>query len=157
MRARTASGSGDASGALLPPRRASRHALWRPRPRCSLLLAQRTQHIHLLLFNSLRLIEEVCMLDQFSGGRLELGVGCGIAPARRDPRNISKTLAILVSGLTSMTAGIRGPGILPADPGGTPEILNGMRRRQSSASCAGWPSPRAMIWRGRSLATAHKD
>lgn len=44
--------------------------------------AQHTQRIRLgplvyllPLYNPLRLIEEVCMLDHLSGGRLELGVG----------------------------------------------------------------------------------
>jgi alkanesulfonate monooxygenase SsuD/methylene tetrahydromethanopterin reductase-like flavin-dependent oxidoreductase (luciferase family) len=32
------------------------------------------------LYNPLRLIEEICMLDQMSGGRLEVGVGKGISP-----------------------------------------------------------------------------
>ncbi|MDA0239910.1 MAG: LLM class flavin-dependent oxidoreductase [Proteobacteria bacterium] len=37
--------------------------------------------VHLLpLYHPLRLIEEVCMLDQMSGGRLDLGVGRGISP-----------------------------------------------------------------------------
>src|SRR5215471_20284609 len=49
--------------------------------------AQRTRSIHLgplvyllPLYNPLRLIEEVAMLDQLSGGRLELGVGRGVVP-----------------------------------------------------------------------------
>src|ERR1700686_5805003 len=49
--------------------------------------AQRTRRIRLgplvyllPLYNPLRLIEEVCMLDQLSGGRLELGVGRGVSP-----------------------------------------------------------------------------
>src|SRR5579864_4038821 len=32
------------------------------------------------LYNPLRLIEEICMLDQISNGRFELGVGRGISP-----------------------------------------------------------------------------
>jgi alkanesulfonate monooxygenase SsuD/methylene tetrahydromethanopterin reductase-like flavin-dependent oxidoreductase (luciferase family) len=50
-------------------------------------LAQRTTHlrfgpmVYLLPFHHpLRLIEEVCMLDQMSGGRFELGVGRGVSP-----------------------------------------------------------------------------
>jgi alkanesulfonate monooxygenase SsuD/methylene tetrahydromethanopterin reductase-like flavin-dependent oxidoreductase (luciferase family) len=49
--------------------------------------AQRTQHIHLgplvyllPLYHPLRLIEEVCMLDHLSNGRLELGVAHGVSP-----------------------------------------------------------------------------
>jgi alkanesulfonate monooxygenase SsuD/methylene tetrahydromethanopterin reductase-like flavin-dependent oxidoreductase (luciferase family) len=37
--------------------------------------------VYLLPFyHPLRLIEEVCMLDQMSGGRLELGIGRGVSP-----------------------------------------------------------------------------
>lgn len=50
-------------------------------------VAQRTRHLRfgplvytLALHHPLRLIEEVCMLDQMSGGRLELGIGRGISP-----------------------------------------------------------------------------
>ena len=49
--------------------------------------AQRTRKIHLgplvyllPLYNPLRLAEEICMLDQLSGGRIELGVGRGVSP-----------------------------------------------------------------------------
>jgi alkanesulfonate monooxygenase SsuD/methylene tetrahydromethanopterin reductase-like flavin-dependent oxidoreductase (luciferase family) len=61
------------------------------------------------LYNPLRLIEEVCMLDHLSGGRLELGVGRGVSPYElrhfgvdaSDTRAIfDETLAILVAGLT---------------------------------------------------------
>jgi alkanesulfonate monooxygenase SsuD/methylene tetrahydromethanopterin reductase-like flavin-dependent oxidoreductase (luciferase family) len=48
-------------------------------------LTQRTKHIRLAplvyllpFYHPLRLIEEVCMLDQLSGGRLELGTGRGV-------------------------------------------------------------------------------
>jgi len=50
-------------------------------------VAQRTRRLRfgplvylLPLYTPLRLIEEICMLDQLSGGRLELGVGRGISP-----------------------------------------------------------------------------
>src|SRR6267143_4486253 len=49
--------------------------------------AQRTRRIRLgplvyllPLYHPLRLIEEVCMLDHLSGGRLDLGIGRGISP-----------------------------------------------------------------------------
>ena len=78
--------------------------------------AQRTRRIRLgplvyllPLYHPLRLIEEVCMLDQISGGRLELGVGRGVSPYElgyfgvdvTDTRAIfNETLAVLVAGLT---------------------------------------------------------
>ena len=50
-------------------------------------VAQRTRRLRfgplvylLPLYTPLRLIEEICMLDQLSGGRFELGVGRGIVP-----------------------------------------------------------------------------
>ena len=50
-------------------------------------LAQRTKRLRfgatvfcLPFYNPVRLFEEICMLDQMSGGRLEFGVGRGISP-----------------------------------------------------------------------------
>ena len=50
-------------------------------------LAQRTRRLRfgpmvfvLPLYHPLRLIEEICMLDQISGGRLEIGFGRGASP-----------------------------------------------------------------------------
>jgi alkanesulfonate monooxygenase SsuD/methylene tetrahydromethanopterin reductase-like flavin-dependent oxidoreductase (luciferase family) len=50
-------------------------------------VAQRTKRLRfgplaysLPLYHPIRLIEEICMLDQMSGGRLELGVGRGVSP-----------------------------------------------------------------------------
>jgi alkanesulfonate monooxygenase SsuD/methylene tetrahydromethanopterin reductase-like flavin-dependent oxidoreductase (luciferase family) len=50
-------------------------------------VAQRTKTLRfgplvylLPFYHPLRLIEEICMLDQMSGGRLELGVGRGVSP-----------------------------------------------------------------------------
>src|ERR1700686_1660180 len=79
--------------------------------------AQRTRRIRLgplvyllPLYNPLRLIEEVCMLDQLSNGRLELGVGRGVTPYELryfgvdppDTRAIfNEALAVLVAGLTT--------------------------------------------------------
>jgi alkanesulfonate monooxygenase SsuD/methylene tetrahydromethanopterin reductase-like flavin-dependent oxidoreductase (luciferase family) len=79
--------------------------------------AQRTRSIRLgplvyllPLYNPLRLIEEVAMLDQLSGGRLELGVGRGVVPYELryhgvDPDDtravFDETLTILLAGLTN--------------------------------------------------------
>src|SRR6266478_2914618 len=50
-------------------------------------LSQRTKRLRfgplvylLPFYHPLRLIEEICMLDQMSGGRLELGIGRGVSP-----------------------------------------------------------------------------
>ena len=79
-------------------------------------VAQRTQHIRLgplgyllPLYNPLRLIEEVCMLDQLSNGRLDLGFGRGISPyeigyfgvdSAQSRAIMEESLAVLISGLT---------------------------------------------------------
>ena len=64
------------------------------------------------LYHPLRLIEEVCMLDNLSGGRMQVGVGRGISPIElgyygRTPdeaREIyEENLRILVAGLASET------------------------------------------------------
>src|ERR1700752_3015947 len=54
-------------------------------------IAQRTQRLRfgpmvyaLPLHHPLRLIEEICMVDQLSGGRLEIGFGRGSSPS--EPR-----------------------------------------------------------------------
>jgi alkanesulfonate monooxygenase SsuD/methylene tetrahydromethanopterin reductase-like flavin-dependent oxidoreductase (luciferase family) len=78
--------------------------------------AQRTRRIRLgplvyllPLYNPLRLIAEVCMLDHLSGGRLELGIGRGVSPYELayfgvDPTGtrpiFDEALAVLVAGLT---------------------------------------------------------
>ena len=78
--------------------------------------AQRTQRIRLgplgcllPLYNPLRLIEEVCMLDQLSNGRLDLGIGRGISPYELgyfgvDPSEsraiMEESLTVLVKGMT---------------------------------------------------------
>ncbi len=78
-------------------------------------LAQRTRNLRfgplvypLPFYNPLRLLEEICMLDQLSQGRLELGVGRGISAYELDFFDISveqsrsmfqEALDILVMGL----------------------------------------------------------
>jgi alkanesulfonate monooxygenase SsuD/methylene tetrahydromethanopterin reductase-like flavin-dependent oxidoreductase (luciferase family) len=77
-------------------------------------VAQRTRRLRfgplvytLPLYHPLRLIEEICMLDQMSGGRLEFGVGKGISPienryygldpARAEPM-FAEALQVLMKG-----------------------------------------------------------
>jgi alkanesulfonate monooxygenase SsuD/methylene tetrahydromethanopterin reductase-like flavin-dependent oxidoreductase (luciferase family) len=82
-------------------------------------IAQRTRRLRfgplvytLNLYHPLRLIDEICMLDQMSGGRLELGVGRGISPFEvgyfgvdpaTGPERFAETLAVVLKGLTSRT------------------------------------------------------
>jgi alkanesulfonate monooxygenase SsuD/methylene tetrahydromethanopterin reductase-like flavin-dependent oxidoreductase (luciferase family) len=79
--------------------------------------AQRTRQIRLgplvyllPLYNPLRLMEEICMLDHLSHGRLEVGVGRGASPYELAPFHVpieeardifTEALAILVQGLST--------------------------------------------------------
>ena len=78
--------------------------------------AQRTRRIRLgplvyllPLYHPLRLIEEVCMLDHLSGGRLDLGVGRGVSPyelgyfgvdAAASRAIFNEALGVLIAGMT---------------------------------------------------------
>ncbi len=80
-------------------------------------LSQRTTRLRfgplvylLPLYHPLRLVEEVCMLDHLSGGRLDLGVGRGISPielgfygiaASESRARFEEELEILLLGLRS--------------------------------------------------------
>lgn len=64
------------------------------------------------LYNPLRLIDEIAMLDQMSGGRLELGIGRGTSPLeaalfnsdhRQSPAVYAEALQVILKGLTSTT------------------------------------------------------
>ena len=79
-------------------------------------VAQRTKRLRfgpmvycLPLYDPLRLIEEICMLDQMSGGRFEFGVGRGISPfevayfgidSETAPSMYMEAFEILMKGLT---------------------------------------------------------
>ena len=80
-------------------------------------IAQRTKRLRfgplvylLPLYHPVRLIEEICMLDQMSGGRLELGVGRGVSPVEvgfygvdssAGARQFVEALEVIKKGLTS--------------------------------------------------------
>ncbi len=80
-------------------------------------LAMRTRRIHfgplvylLPLYHPMRLVEEICMLDQLSGGRLEIGVGRGISPyelAHFDV-NFLESREIFEEALKVIVEGLRG-------------------------------------------------
>jgi alkanesulfonate monooxygenase SsuD/methylene tetrahydromethanopterin reductase-like flavin-dependent oxidoreductase (luciferase family) len=86
--------------------------------------AQRTKNIRfgplvyaLPLHHPLRLIEEICMLDQLSGGRLEIGFGRGSSPAEvsfygQDPTKAqdiyTEARALIIQGLTQKTLTFEG-------------------------------------------------
>ena len=87
-------------------------------------IAERTTSIHfgpmvyvLPLYHPLRLIEEICMLDQLSDGRLLLGMGRGISPIELDYYGIDpgdardiydEALEIIMTGLDNDTLTFEG-------------------------------------------------
>jgi alkanesulfonate monooxygenase SsuD/methylene tetrahydromethanopterin reductase-like flavin-dependent oxidoreductase (luciferase family) len=87
-------------------------------------VAQRTRRLRfgplvytLSLHHPLRIVEEICMLDQMSGGRLEVGVGRGISPhevayygvdpAKAQPMYV-EALNVILAGLTHKTLNFTG-------------------------------------------------
>jgi alkanesulfonate monooxygenase SsuD/methylene tetrahydromethanopterin reductase-like flavin-dependent oxidoreductase (luciferase family) len=69
------------------------------------------------LYHPLRLIEEICMLDHMSGGRLELGVGRGVSPVEvgffgvdpaKGPKQFAEALDVIKKGLISDVLNHRG-------------------------------------------------
>ncbi len=87
-------------------------------------IAQRTRRLRfgplvyaLPLHHPLRLIEEICMLDQMSGGRLEIGFGRGSSPAEialygQNPadaqRIYAEALDLILQGLSEKTLNFHG-------------------------------------------------
>ena len=87
-------------------------------------VAQRTRRLRfgplvyaLPLYHPLRLIEEICMLDQMSGGRLEIGFGRGSSPIElavygQNPaeaqRIYAEGLDLILQGLTQKTLDFAG-------------------------------------------------
>ena len=87
-------------------------------------IAQRTERLRfgplvyaLPLYHPLRLIEEICMLDQMSGGRLEIGFGRGASPIELElygqkpadaQRIYTEALELVILGLTEKTVNFKG-------------------------------------------------
>src|SRR4249920_1204521 len=87
-------------------------------------VAQRTQNLRfgplvytLPLHHPLRVAEEICMLDQMSGGRLDLGVGRGVSPHEVayygvDPAKAQamyiEALSVVLSALSAKTLSFSG-------------------------------------------------
>lgn len=87
-------------------------------------VAQRTRKLRfgplvytLPLYHPQRLIDEICMLDQMSGGRMQLGVGRGISPIELSlygldpataPAMYREALEIVLLGLRSKTLSYQG-------------------------------------------------
>jgi alkanesulfonate monooxygenase SsuD/methylene tetrahydromethanopterin reductase-like flavin-dependent oxidoreductase (luciferase family) len=81
-------------------------------------IAQRTRRLRfgplvyaLPLHHPLRLLEEICMLDQLSGGRMELGFGRGSVPAEIEFYGVdpAKAQEMYTEGLEFIIAGLTKP------------------------------------------------
>lgn len=81
-------------------------------------VAQRTKRLRfaplvylLPFYHPLRLIEEICMIDQMSGGRYEIGVGRGISPVEAGFYGVDASEAAerYAEALAIVTAGLREP------------------------------------------------
>jgi alkanesulfonate monooxygenase SsuD/methylene tetrahydromethanopterin reductase-like flavin-dependent oxidoreductase (luciferase family) len=64
------------------------------------------------LYHPLRLVEEICMLDHLSGGRLELGVGRGVSPYELGHYGVDAddSRRLFREQLAKVVAGLRGDG-----------------------------------------------
>jgi alkanesulfonate monooxygenase SsuD/methylene tetrahydromethanopterin reductase-like flavin-dependent oxidoreductase (luciferase family) len=87
-------------------------------------VAQRTRRLRfgplvylLPLYHPIKLLEEICMLDQISGGRLMLGVGRGISPIElrlygldpeQAPAMYAEALEVLLRGMTNKVLNFEG-------------------------------------------------
>jgi alkanesulfonate monooxygenase SsuD/methylene tetrahydromethanopterin reductase-like flavin-dependent oxidoreductase (luciferase family) len=60
------------------------------------------------LYSPLRLIEEICLLDQLSHGRLEVGVGRGVSPFELNHHNIDSETSrdVFLEALAAVTHGL---------------------------------------------------
>ncbi len=153
-------------------------------------IAQRTSTLRfgplvylLPLYHPLRLYEEICMLDQLSGGRLDLGIGRGISPhelrlygldPQEAPDRFRETLEILMEAFRSDTLSYEGkyfkfknvplhlkPVQTPHPPiwygALTPDTADWTARRGMNLVCGNGPSTeiRAVTDHYRSVHRAH--
>jgi alkanesulfonate monooxygenase SsuD/methylene tetrahydromethanopterin reductase-like flavin-dependent oxidoreductase (luciferase family) len=128
-------------------------------------LAQRTKRLRfgplvylLPLYHPLRLIEEICMLDHMSGGRLELGVGRGVSPIEvgffgvdpaQGPRQFPEALRVIKQGLTSDVLTFEGEFYRFKD---VPMILRPLQKPHPPL-WYGVTTPEASVWAARERAS----
>jgi alkanesulfonate monooxygenase SsuD/methylene tetrahydromethanopterin reductase-like flavin-dependent oxidoreductase (luciferase family) len=127
-------------------------------------LAQRTKRLRfgslvylLPLYHPLRLIEEICILDHMSGGRLEIGVGRGVSPIEvgffgvnpsDGARQFPEALRVLKQGLTSDVLNFEGEFYRFKD---VPMVLK-PRQKPHPPLWYGVATPEASVWAAREAA-----
>jgi alkanesulfonate monooxygenase SsuD/methylene tetrahydromethanopterin reductase-like flavin-dependent oxidoreductase (luciferase family) len=128
-------------------------------------VAQRTQRLRfgplvylLPLYHPLRLIEEICMLDHMSGGRLELGVGRGVSPIEvgfygvdpaSGPRQFPEALHVIKQGLTSDVLSFKGEFY---EFTGVPMVLKPVQKPHPPL-WYGLNTPEATVWAAKEKAS----
>ncbi len=82
------------------------------------------------LYDPFRLAEEVCMLDQLSHGRFELGVGRGVSPWELGHYgvDVAHSREIFTDHLTKLLAALRGDGAAFGRLGGAPVEIEPVQR-----------------------------
>src|SRR3984893_1604502 len=70
------------------------------------------------LYSPLRLIEEICMLDHLSGGRLDIGVGRGVSPFELNFHKVAhdRSREIFMDAFACISAGLTGDTLNHAGP-----------------------------------------
>src|SRR5262245_41905339 len=127
-------------------------------------LAQRTKRLRfgplvylLPLYHPLRLLEEICMLDHMSGGRLELGVGRGVSPIEvgffgvdpaDGPRQFPEALRVIKQGLISEVLNFDGEFYRFQD---VPMVLSPLQKPHPPL-WYGVATPEASVWAARERA-----
>jgi alkanesulfonate monooxygenase SsuD/methylene tetrahydromethanopterin reductase-like flavin-dependent oxidoreductase (luciferase family) len=128
-------------------------------------LAQRTKRLRfgplvylLPLYHPLRLIEEICMLDHMSGGRLELGVGRGVSPIEvgffgvnpvDGPRQFPEAIRVIKQGLNSDMLNFEGEFYRFKE---VPMVLRPLQRPHPPL-WYGVTTPEASVWAARERAS----
>lgn len=122
-------------------------------------VSQRTKRLKLAplvyilpMYNPQRLIEEICMLDHMSGGRLEMGVGKGIAPFEHTIWGINplealdrykEVLEIVLLGLTQPKLTYKGDYHRYID---VPMVMRPLQQPHPPLWYGVWLDPKATIW-----------
>ncbi len=102
------------------------------------------------LYRTQRLVEEVCMLDHLSHGRLELGVGRGVSPYELGHNGVDpgRSRDLFRAGLGHLLAGLRGDGSAFGDLGGAPIEIRPHQRPYPPLTMAS-TNPETAEWAGR--------
>jgi alkanesulfonate monooxygenase SsuD/methylene tetrahydromethanopterin reductase-like flavin-dependent oxidoreductase (luciferase family) len=102
------------------------------------------------LYRTQRLVEEICMLDHLSHGRLELGVGRGVSPWELGHNGVeaSASRQLFNEALDKLVAGLHGDGSSFGQLGGAPIELRPFQRPHPPLAYA-TTQPASVEWAAR--------